>query len=202
MDIDVTRLEGFFLESAAKTYAGKGAKSTIAEFPGSKVYRVEEGDLLYVDMYHTNGEWSGGQTIIYQEAKAIWLMSYMGWCAGDDREVLDFLKLVLGGTYEAGVFYGGRGFPEIWQNGEWQSGLLYENRPELLLGSPYFKGREQISRWPGRINDAPVFWHEYQGMLLDGHPERGMVPPLAVRQKMRLAHQQFQAELESRAFGS
>lgn len=173
---DVARLEKFFLESAANTYAGKGVKSTIPELPGSKVYRVVEDDLLYVDKYQTNGEWSGGETLIYQGGVNVWRMSYQGFCKDDDREVLHFLKVILGGTYKSSVFYGGRGFPQIWQKGEKHPGLYYENYPNPYHRDfSYFSGREHIKRWPNHIDQ--VFWHEYQGLLLVGQPEDG-VPPI------------------------
>ncbi|MBI4028872.1 MAG: hypothetical protein HY376_00695 [Candidatus Blackburnbacteria bacterium] len=55
MDVDIAKLQDFFLRSAAQTYAGGGKKEMIPDLPSSKVYRVEEDNLLYVDMYWTNG---------------------------------------------------------------------------------------------------------------------------------------------------
>ncbi|MBI2590875.1 MAG: hypothetical protein HYW33_03285, partial [Candidatus Blackburnbacteria bacterium] len=184
------------------TYAGKGVKSTIAEFPGSKVYRIEEGNLLYVDAYHTNGKWSGGQTLIYQDDVNVWRMSYEGWCE-DDANILDFLKLVLEGTYQAGVFYGGRGFQQIWQNGENQPGLVYQNYTDPYHWDfSFFSGREYINRCPNHIDQ--IFWHRYQGMLLVGQPEDG-IPKMTKkdpdcefnRQRMRARQAYFQACVES-----
>lgn len=173
MNVDVARLERFFLESAASTYAGGGTKSTIAGLPGSKVYRVERNGFLYVDKYQTNSDWSCGETLIYQEGVIVWRMSYQGFCKRDDREVLRFLKAILEGTYRSHVFYGGRGFPQIWQNGDKQPGLYYENHPNPYHWDfRYFSGREHIKRWPNHIDQ--VFWHEYQGMLLVGQPEDGV----------------------------
>lgn len=54
-------------------------------------------------------------------------MSYRGWCRDDDHDVIKFLKQVIGGTYEAGVFVGGCGFQYVWQAGEKRDGLIYHN---------------------------------------------------------------------------
>ncbi|MEK7521562.1 MAG: hypothetical protein AAB599_02045 [Patescibacteria group bacterium] len=81
--MDVARLKRFFLSSAAKTYAGgEVKKETISGLPGFKVYRVVEGDLEYIDMYGTNGEYSGGMTTIIQSGgrgfRMIWQTGQRG----------------------------------------------------------------------------------------------------------------------------
>ena len=83
MNRSVERLQKFYLEAAAATYAGGVAKKeTIPDLPRSKVYRYESGDLLYIDTFFTNGEYSGGQTVIYVKGIPAWLMQYHGWCIG------------------------------------------------------------------------------------------------------------------------
>jgi len=155
------QLKAFFLEAALATYAATGkkaVKTTIVELPGSKVYRYERPDLglLYVDVYVTNGEWSGGQTTIFLNGQAVWLHQYHGWCKGDDKAVLDFLKRALLTAYEQGLFYGGRGAEEM-EDGD----LRYENFCNEEDG--YFfegKGDEEI------LGGGKIFWHTYQYHML------------------------------------
>ncbi|OHA00224.1 MAG: hypothetical protein A3C11_01925 [Candidatus Sungbacteria bacterium RIFCSPHIGHO2_02_FULL_49_12] len=185
---NVAQLQQFFLEAAAKTYAGGAQKTTISELAGSKVYWHQVGELCYVDAYFTNGEYSGGQTLIYVRGVPAWIMQYHGWAKDDDPEVLKFLKRALSAAYECGEFHGGRGplklnDPEI--------GLTYMNMcavepyqaPGMVLGPLYqsipfhnlshkkraftcFGGRESIIRRTESVFVGTVFWHRYQGLLL------------------------------------
>lgn len=167
MNTTVSRLQKFYLEAAAATYAGGVVeKETIPDLPRSKVYRYESGDLLYVDTFFTNGEFSGGQTIIYVDGVPAWLMQYHGWCKDDDKETLSFLKQALSAAYERGEFHGGRGLPRF--ESHLEGGLVYENWPQMPPYNPQdftdFQGRERIWRKPDQTKD--VFWHRYQGLLL------------------------------------
>lgn len=166
MNTPEKRLEQFYLEAAAATYAGGTVKKeTITDLPRSKVYRYESGDLLYVDTFFTNGENSGGQTVIYVDGVPAWLMQYHGWCKDDDKNVLTFLKKALSAAYERGEFHGGRGLPRF--ESHLEDGFFYENFPQM---PPYqqdficFQGRERIWRKP--VREVDVFWHRYQGILL------------------------------------
>ena len=157
--------EEFFLEASAKTYAGGlKEKTTIQELPGSKVLKYQRGDLLYVDTYFTNGEYSGGNTLICRDEKPVWLMSYQGWCQGDNKTVLDFLKQALSAAYATSQFIGGRGPKEFWEKKGAEEGLVYKNDPDLSSDFCYFGGREHIFCWPDRYRR--LFWHRYQGQLL------------------------------------
>ncbi len=164
MNTSVNRLQEFYLEAAAATYAGGVMKKeTIPDLPRSKVYRYESGDLLYVDMFLMSGEYSGGQTVIYVESVPAWLMQYHGWCKDDNPEVLAFLKAALAAAYARREFHGGRGLPKF--RG---TKLLYTNSPQVPRHVRHeedfagFVGHEQI-----QLPDATVvFWHRYQGLLL------------------------------------
>lgn len=171
-------LQAFFLKAAAQTYAGKGKKRFIDSLPAAKVYRFEKDGLLYIDTYFTNGEFSGGQTIIYRREtwsvyRPLWIMQYNGWCRYDAKDTLAFLKAALAEAYLNGEFYGGRGPAEYVQNkyeAEDQDKLLvYRNHPNPYhVDFDYFEGRERIFRHPDHTTD--LFWHRYQGMMLQTEP--------------------------------
>lgn len=167
--LDVKLLEQFFLKAALETYASGSPESTIAELPGSKVYRYEQGDLLYLDMYWTCGEFSGGKTLIWDRAVSdrdpVWMMDYDGWCKNDDKRVQAFLKRVLSAQYANGVFCGGRGPREFRENLKDPRGLVYQNHPNPLCQRfDFFEGREEIWRWC--VFTDILFWHRYRGLLL------------------------------------
>ena len=169
---DVAQLREFYFVAAAATYAGGVVKKeTIPDLPHSKVYRYKSDDLLYVDTFFTNGEYSGGQTIICVEGVPAWLMQYCGWCKDDNKEVLAFLKKALLDSYMRKEFNGGRGPAMLDDNQE--GGLVYQNwsvLPPYNQNFANFQGRERIWRKPVPTED--VFWHRYQGLLLGlGKPE-------------------------------
>ena len=162
----VDPIKAFFLEAATKTYAsGEVQKTTIGELPRSKVYRYHGNDMLYIDAFFTNGERSGGQTVIYRTyddekeghiQKPVWLMQYHGWCKDDDPEVLAFLKESLANAYSQSIFVGGRG----------QDPYVLQAHPLRYFndGSDHFEqgeGFEEIKR-----GSEQVFWHRYQYYML------------------------------------
>jgi len=168
MSVSATELKDFFFDAALATYASGGeSRETIRDLPGSRVYRYERDDLRYIDTYFVNGQSSGGQTLIYLGGVPVWIMQYHGWCQNDDSEVLRFLKVALSAAYERGEFHGGRGIPHMEANSA--SWLVYENWPQMPLYRPQdftdFQGRERIWRKPDRTKD--IFWHRYQGYLLE-----------------------------------
>jgi hypothetical protein len=176
-------LQDFFFEAALATYAGNASKRSIEGLPGSKVYRYEKGNYLYIDTYFTNGDQSGGQTIIYIKSFTnpvevygvsvqdpcwvpAWIMQYHGWCKNDDKEVLDFLKEVLAKTYQTKSFCGGRGYPSFESIDDM---LNYRN--DWYGTFNQFDGEETIDK---QVEDpeamglerTDVFWHRFQGMTL------------------------------------
>jgi hypothetical protein len=171
MKIAVAPLREFFFEASRASYAGGVATlDTNPSLPGSREYRFERGEYLYVDTFVTSGEWSGGQTLICQNNVPVWLMQYHGWCKNDDTRVLAFLKQVLRITYENGEFCGGRGPGE--HRSRRGDALVYMNWSTPgnapRWGFEEFRGRERIYREPNRMTD--LFWYIYQGQLL-GEPE-------------------------------
>jgi hypothetical protein len=161
--VDSKLLEEFFLESAAKTYAGKGEKIILPD--GSKQYLISARELTYVDTYVTNGEFSGGWTRIFMGGKPAWLKQYHGWCKNDEKRVLDFLKHALSAQYERGIFYGSRGPRFLWElESRGVGSLVYENRTQPHSSFTHFGGRERIYQSPAW--DTDLFWHRYMGLLL------------------------------------
>ncbi len=166
-------LQEFFFEAARETYAGHGTKTSIEGLPKSKVYRYEKGNFLYIDTYFTNGEQSGGQTVIYikPEGSSVfvpaWIMQYHGWCENDDGEIIGLLKVVLTKAYLSRTFYGGRG--KLHDKSAVVPHLEYTNN---WIGTfDHFSGEEKISKEDipeggTGLETREVFWHRYQGMTL------------------------------------
>lgn len=174
MKHSIEQLKQFFFEAALATYASGKKASQLPNRPWAKFFahkgEGEFADLLYLDEYATNGESSGGSTLIASAEDPkhpLWIMQYQGWCKGDDPEVLGFLKVALLEAYRRGTFRGGRG-PARYEQ-QIDEGLSYEN---VLEGATFgrdgfenFRGYEQIWRRPNCPPDI-LFWHRYQGMLL------------------------------------
>jgi len=160
---DMEAYQSFFLEAAGKCYAGDLPKTTIAELPKSKVYRYEKRNLLYLDVYYTNGESSGGQTTIFWDSVPVWLMQYHGWCKDDDKRTLSFLKEALKSTYERGIWNFGRG-PDAYTSQEFPH-LRYVIDEHDSGGFETFSGMESVRDYTRRPSDL-IFWHRFHGMLL------------------------------------
>lgn len=165
---DLQLLENFFLEAAAATYAGGADKSTIADLPNSKAYRYQRDSLLYTDTYWTNGEYSGGKTVIYANEIPVWMMDYDGWCQNDDKKVLAFLKRALSSTYTTNRFICGRGPYTFFEYAQGQAeGLVYTNNPDPTdCNFDFFTGWDMIFRTSERVK---LYWHRYKGIALFGH---------------------------------
>lgn len=167
MKVEVASLQKFFFEAARNTYAGDAKKETDPYLPKSKVYRFERGEYLYIDTYFTNGERSGGQTVIYQEGAPVWLMQYYGWCKNDDKDVLAFLKQALLFAYGKSEWHRGRGPHNFCGTGLRGTELAYSNvpiRPPYDQDFRFFHGRESIGLAKAPLTE--LFWHQYQGLLL------------------------------------
>jgi len=172
----VERLRRLYFKAALETYASGKEAGRFPDRPWVKRFTYRgEGEfsgLLYVDEYTTNGEWSGGSTMIVLDddpTHPLWLMQYHGWCQNDDPQVLTFLKEILTTAYRESEFYGGRG--RYGRTVSDDGALLYENHPTLLPTSEEFvdfMGHERI-RAHGRVwqpEFTMLFWHRYQGLLL------------------------------------
>ena len=161
------RLQEFFLKAARATYAanqgGTVRKGTLPGLPKSKVYQYRQDDLLYVDTYFTNGDLSGGQTVIWLTENPVWISQYQGWCAGDDKVVLDFLKRALLNAYATNEFIGGRG------RREYSDAEVSHQYGRLTYRNDYLGSFEQGSGGEYIVagGNLRVFWHRYQHLLLD-----------------------------------
>ncbi len=167
MGPDPKVLQEFFFEAALMTYAGGAVKTTVPGLPKSKMYQYERGNLLYVDTYWTNGEYSGGKTLIYEDFQPVWMMDYDGWCKNDDPAVISYLKRALTAAYTAQRFCGGRGPGCLLTYEDNPEGFKYENRFDPAhFGFRYFQGRERIVRLADQKTE--LFWHRYKGLVLFG----------------------------------
>lgn len=166
VNVDLWEVEDFFFEASRKTYAGGSIpKTTIADLPGSKVYRYLRGDFLYVDCYFSSGRKSFGQTVVCFCGKPVWWMQYHGAWESTDERVIPFLKKALAAAYSAGLFIGGRG-PRVFE----EEHLVYVNNPTASqFGFADFQGREEIrgEMLPDQHGRRSLlFWHEYRGGAL------------------------------------
>ncbi len=175
----ISEIQTFFFDAALATYAGGAKAKTDPSTPAVKFYSFERGDFIYLDKFMVNGEYSGGQTVIYFQGNPVWLMQYQGWCKNDDPAVLAFLKRALRNAYEQRSFYGGRGPSSM----SYHSGLLPPLDPNhrklyyynegygtgySIKNEPFHKfiGYERIEELDTSLKNEVVFWHRYQGMLL------------------------------------
>lgn len=168
---DPEAIKDFFFEGSLAGYAGSGnyeSENFISGLPEKTFTHFNaEGTLKYVDCYSSNGEFSEGVTKIYAWTQnntweLVWVMSYHGWCKGDDKRYTKYLKERLNSAYKQKKFLGGRG--AMLSNPK--QGLFYENVWEgNFLDS---NGIERI--WEKtRKEDSIVFWHRFQGLLLLPH---------------------------------
>lgn len=161
-NVSFKEIEEFFFEASLKGYVNEEIpKTTILEMPGSKVYRYERGDLLYVDSYFV-GE-SGktfGSTVIWDEGRPVWYMQYHGSCI--DRKVIPFLKRALGRAYKIKTFVGGRG-PITYAEGN----LMYRNDSVREINNfRSFLGHETIYESVELQREVLILGHDYNGGIL------------------------------------
>ncbi|MBI4385558.1 hypothetical protein HY573_01880 [Candidatus Parcubacteria bacterium] len=165
----VARLQEFFFEAALATYASGKEAAPFPELAGAKCFLHQRGELCYGDVYLVNGEYSGGQTLIWVHGVPAWLMQYHGWCKSDDREVLTFLKQALVAAYAKSEFRGGRG-PKMYTESVGDRTFLYGNKLEGGDFTRFLGGEgiydKQLYDQGKRDRDSALFWHHYQGLLL------------------------------------
>jgi hypothetical protein len=176
--ISAADLQAFYLEAAAATFAA-GLEPIELEL-GLKYFQYERDDLVYLDSYSTNGEYSAGQTTIYTDGSPIWVMQYQGWCKNNDLEVIAFLQRALLAAYTNGVFRLGRG-PLVYREEDpyarpmrQSNPLIYANYPDRSITDTtsfeYFSGSEVICRyWQEHLT---LFTHQFQGMILRDEDQR------------------------------
>ena len=159
MILDITHVEAVFFTAMQVGYAVEGIQKTeVADMPGYKEIRYEDGDFLLVDRWCVNpdSQKSAGTTTIWYKNKPVWFMSYGGFYP---EETIRFLKSVLRIQYcENGRFLGGRG-PKVASDPS--AGWIYRNRP-VQNDFRNFSGREEIHNIHTGVNG----FHDYWGMSL------------------------------------
>jgi hypothetical protein len=146
-----------FFKAMAAGWAGEVTqKTTIPEFPGSKIIIFECDGYKVVDAYLSNPDShkSNGSTTIWYKGVPVWVMTYQGYY---DKVALPFLKECLLQAYVTErKFYGGRGPGLV--RGE---GFTYTNQiaPTAFTN---FEGEEHVFDLKGR----PRGYHSYRGMSL------------------------------------
>jgi len=159
--MDIARVQAFFFKAMVEGYAAQGSKKTkVADMPGYKEIRFQDGDFLLVDRWCVNRltEKSVGTTTIWFENEPVWVMHYGGVYA---ESAVAMLKRALAKSYGSYSFVGGRG-PRVYVEGT-EKMFAYVNHPRLNDFSK-FEGREEIRAVE---NDGEQFgFHEYWGMSL------------------------------------
>ena len=159
---DITLVEAFFFTAMQTGYAVEGIQKTkVADMPGYKEIRYEDGDFLLVDRWcvNPNSQKSAGTTTIYYQNKPVWFMSYGGYYP---EHLIPALKKVLRLTYQKKIFAGGRGKSV----GDFEAGVFYVNTVEFG-DFIHFRGREEIVvRSPESCVGQVAGHHDYWGMSL------------------------------------
>ncbi|MDP3956840.1 MAG: DUF5680 domain-containing protein [bacterium] len=130
------KLEEFLVKAKINTYAGNGEGNERKLDDGSKELRYKKGKWRYRDRYFGFNPF-GGEEIVLQDGKIIWLMNYHGRIVSKNvltEDVYVFLKKALSLVRKNKPFRG----PDKFQEGAWR----YSNRNS---GSIYhFFGTEHI----------------------------------------------------------
>lgn len=156
--VSLPAIEQFVLKAKLHGYVDPKAKRYLVPGrPGLKQVIYQDGLFVMIDEWGTGPQLSTGQTIIWFDDQPVWVMHYWGTY---QPESLDFLKAVLGSTYRAKQFYGGRGYPHrISDDGKMEyRNVIYK------AGFEDFEGLENINRY-GR-GDERLGYHHYRGYSL------------------------------------
>ena len=155
--------EEFFFRAMMAGYVAEGViKAKVADMPGYKEIRYQDGDFLLVDRWCVNRttQMSAGTTTMWHVGIPFWFMSYGGYYP---ESVINFLKKALGHSYSHSQFIGGRG-PYVFADAG--KSLSYVNHPRLN-DFDRFEGREEIiTTYDDRCVGAVVGYHEYWGMRI------------------------------------
>jgi len=161
-------VRGVFIKAMRAGYAVEGVKKTkVANMPGYKEIRYEDGQWLLVDRWcvNPNTDRSAGTTTIWHDGWPVWFMSYGGHYP---QSAIPFLKGALGHQYCCeGVFLGGRGPARCLV-----SDLPLSDGPDLIYVNEcqgdfeHFSGKEKILAPQPLAGEVLVGYHEYWGMGL------------------------------------
>ncbi|MBD3208253.1 MAG: hypothetical protein GF370_02255 [Candidatus Nealsonbacteria bacterium] len=138
-------LKEFIIKARKNTYAGKGELVRPPLVPGSKQLEFREREYFYRDIYFTDKNFLGTETV-YKEGKVVWGMNYFG--TTKDSKVFNFLKETL---------------LKLAEDCRFGKGAKLENDPYTYLdvgeGTIFkFSGEERIF-----IDGTPVYELRYQG---------------------------------------
>lgn len=146
-----------FFAAMRAGYAGAGKnKTTMGQFPGSKIISYELGPWLVRDMYFVGKKGhSSGTTMIFHDGQLVWSMAYQGHYP---EETIPTLKAALAENYKNSVWLGGRG-PATFSGG----GFVYSNLTSPDAPIKAFRGREQVADSLGEV----VGHHVFHGIYLE-----------------------------------
>ena len=146
-------LVNFIVKAKRNTYAS-GNKATKLK-DGFEEFIFEEGDFKYRDRYHARDPKPfGGEEVVWQNGKAIWIMNYYGYMLFDkinSEVVYEFLRKAMSLVDEQRPFRG----PPNFKEGDFE--YLDENEGDVSK----FKGTEIIF-----FKGKEVYRLEYHGGLL------------------------------------
>lgn len=106
--MDMAKVQQFFFKAMVEGWATNTPKIKVADMPGYKAIYFKDGNYSLMDRYCVTplSNKSAGTTTIWFNDIPVWVMNYGGYY---EEEVIDFLKRMLGKTYQASEFIGGRG---------------------------------------------------------------------------------------------
>ena len=146
-------LVDFIVKAKKQAYAS--GKPAIKLEDGFKEFVYEEGDYRYRDRYYAkNSRPFGGEEIIWQNGRAIWIMNYYGYMLSDkidSEKVYEFLRHAMSLVDEQRPFRG----PPHFKEGDF--GYVDESEGTLY----HFKGTERIA-----YNGEDVYRLDYHGGIV------------------------------------
>lgn len=143
-------LKEFIVMAKKQTYAsGESAKKLVDEF---EEFIYEKENYKYQDKYYAQDPNPfGGEEIVWQNNKPVWIMNYYGFMLSSEiesKKVYEFLRKAMGLVNEDFPFRGPLNFKE--------GSFEYVN--EILGNMDKFKGREKIL-----FEGKEVYQLEYHG---------------------------------------
>src|SRR3989344_4421881 len=88
------KLSAFLVKAKKATYASGNKATKLAD--GFEEFVFEDGEFRYRDRYHARDlQPFGGQEVVWQNGKAVWMMNYYGFMLGkkeDSEGVYGFLR--------------------------------------------------------------------------------------------------------------
>lgn len=151
--MDNRTLKQFLVDSNNAGYAGGKPKKWIHEDDGSTTIPFEKGSWKSHDNFF-GGEPYGGRTVVFFEAKPVWIMVYYGWII-EGQETDPVYEILRGALKQMPEDYPFRG-PKEFKDGEFIYTDTWNGDVER------FSGEEQITKGGELIYKA-----DYLGGLVD-----------------------------------